>query len=168
MIEKVSTACFSGHRSERLPQTSDGIDHLRIRLYEEIDKTVTDGLCTFLFGGCYGFDLICAETVLIHKRVIASQNDTKIKLIAVLPFEGQANRWSISDRDAYFRILERCDKVITLSKRYTSDSYYERNQYMVDNSSKLICYYDGKRGGTEYTIKYAKKAGLEIVNTYQA
>ncbi|KKI50583.1 hypothetical protein CHK_1877 [Christensenella hongkongensis] len=28
---------------------------------------------------------------------------------------------------------------------------------MVNNSSSLICYYDGKRGGTEYTLKYALK-----------
>ncbi len=33
---------------------------------------------------------------------------------------------------------------------------------MVDRSSLLICYYDGKTGGTQSTVAYAEKLGLEV------
>jgi hypothetical protein len=37
---------------------------------------------------------------------------------------------------------------------------------MVDKSSKLICYYDGSGGGTGYTVEYAKKRSVQVVNLY--
>ena len=47
---------------------------------------------------------------------------------------------------------------------FTAGCYHERNRYMVDNSSKLICYYDGSGGGTGYTVEYVKKRSIQIVN----
>lgn len=38
---------------------------------------------------------------------------------------------------------------------------------MVDNSSKLVCYYDGSGGGTRYTVEYANKQSVEVVNIYK-
>ena len=38
---------------------------------------------------------------------------------------------------------------------------------MVDNSSRLICYYNGCSGGTAFTVRYAGKKGLEIVNLFE-
>jgi len=35
---------------------------------------------------------------------------------------------------------------------------------MVDNSSKLICYYNGSGGGTGYTVDYAEKHSVPIIN----
>jgi len=42
---------------------------------------------------CYGFDLICAEQVLIRKQIIRNTDPAKIKLVAVVPFEDQAAKW---------------------------------------------------------------------------
>ena len=41
----------------------------------------------------------------------------------------------------------------------------ERNRYMVDHSDICNCYYctDGK-GGTAYTVRYAEKKEIPIVN----
>ena len=38
----------------------------------------------------------------------------------------------------------------------------ERNDFMINNSSLIIALYDGKHGGTDYTIKKAKDKGLKI------
>ena len=38
-----------------------------------------------------------------------------------------------------------------------------RNRYLVDHANFLIAVYDGKPGGTQYTVEYARKKGLEIV-----
>ncbi len=68
-------------------------------------------------------------------------NPKILKLIAVVPFEEQA--------------------------RYHQGCYYERNRYMVDHSSRMMCYYDGDKGGTEYTVKYAEQNNLQITNLYE-
>lgn len=41
---------------------------------------------------------------------------------------------------------------------------HERNRYMADNSSRLICYYDGSSGWTGYTVEYAKSKSMHVIN----
>ena len=38
---------------------------------------------------------------------------------------------------------------------------------MVDGSSRLICWFDGTEGGTSFTLRCAKRKGLEIDNLYE-
>lgn len=35
---------------------------------------------------------------------------------------------------------------------------------MVDNADVLVCAYDGKSGGTSYTLDYALKSGKVVIN----
>ena len=39
----------------------------------------------------------------------------------------------------------------------------ERNQFMVDNSSRMIALFDGQAGGTKDTIDYAKNKSLTTI-----
>lgn len=89
-----------------------------------------------------------------------------IKLIAIVPFEEQANSWKEENRELYFNTLAKCDDVITLNTNHIQGCYHERNRYMVDHSSRLICYYNGSGGGTGYTVNYAEKNNLQITNVY--
>lgn len=164
MKMKNKTLCFSGHRTVKLPKDKDKLTYLLQSLYNEIDKAIFEGYDTFIFGACYGFDLLCAEQVLLRKKIIQYKNPVNIKLIAAVPFEEQAAKWNEQDREKYFNILSKCDDVVILNKHYRTGCYHERNRYMVDNSSKLICYYDGSGGGTGYTVEYAKKRSIQIVN----
>ena len=164
MKMKNKTLCFSGHRSEKLPKEKDEFNFMIQSLYNEIDIAIYKGYDTFIFGACYGFDLLCAEQVLKRKQIIRNTDPVSIKLIAAVPFEEQAVRWREQDRDKYFSVLSKCDDVVILNKRFKVGCYHERNRYMVDNSSKLICYYDGSGGGTGYTVEYAKKRSIQIVN----
>lgn len=52
-------------------------------------------------------------------------------------------------------------------KKYCKQAFHIRNRYMVDHSSRLICYYDGQLGGTDYTVNYARKKGLDIINLHK-
>ncbi len=113
---------------------------------------------------CYGFDLICAEQVLKRKLVVRHTDPANINLIAVAPFETHAARWREQDREKYYNILSKCDEVIILNKQYKSGCYHERNRHMVDNSSKLICYYNGSGGGANYTVEYAERQSIQIIN----
>lgn len=167
MHTKETSLCFTGHRNENLPQTSEGMQNLKTQIWNEVEKAIEDGVDTFYFGGCRGFDLICAEIVSRRKRVIKMSDPKRIALICVVPFEEQAARWRESDREMYYNILPLSDEVITLNTHYKQGCYHERNRYMVDNSSRVICYYDGGTGGTAYTVNYAKQHNLQITNLYE-
>lgn len=166
MTNKENSLCFSGHRRERLPKNRKDMQKLKKRLYNEIDNAIKNGIYTFYFGACYGFDLMCADIVLKRRIIINLITPVKIKLIAVIPFENQSERWSNPDIQLYNNILKQCDRVITLNKDYKNGCYFERNRYMVDHSETLICYYNGGKGGTAYTVDYAKENNLKIINLY--
>ena len=163
-LYKEKTICFSGHRN--LPTNSYQYEKLWIDLYEEIEKAIKDGFDTFLMGACYGFDLLAAEMVLVQKTLIIKEQK-RIKLIAAIPFKEQAAKWKEKDREKYFKILKQCDEVIYVNIQYSFNCYHKRNRFMVDNSSRLICYYDGGKSGTGYTVHYAKKMGCEEINLYK-
>ncbi len=158
------TLCFSGHRTEKLPKNKNEFNLMIQSLIYEINKAISEGYDTFMFGACYGFDLICAEQVLMRKQIVRHTDPVHINLVAVVPYEEQASRWKMQDREKYFNVLSRCDEVITLNRHYQSGCYHERNRYMVDNSSRLICYYDGSSGGTKYTVKYAESKAIPVFN----
>lgn len=165
MNNREQSLCFSGHRSEKLPHNKEKLENLESRISEEVNKTIVTGFHIFYFGACYGFDLLCADIVLKRKRIISDPKG--IKLIAVVPFEEQAKNWNKENREIYYNTLAECDNVITLNTKYHQGCYYERNRYMVDHSSKMICYYDGGKGGTAYTVNYAEKNHLKIKNLYE-
>lgn len=90
-----------------------------------------------------------------------------ISLTAVIPFEGQAERYNIYDKRVYRRLLELADKVIVLSDYYYPRCFLDRDKFMVENASYLIAYYDGReKGGTYYTVKKARARGIPIINVY--
>ena len=155
---------FTGHRPELLPFSENELsaDCIRVKamILDKIMSSAAKGCDTFLNGGARGGDIIFAEQVLLVKAT----EYPNIQLITVVPHEGQANSWSESWRERYFRILELSTDVIMLSSRYTRDCYHVRNRYLVDNAEKLLALYNGgATGGTAYTVKYARQKNREII-----
>lgn len=147
-----NTVAFSGYRSEKLPEN---IDPIRINLKESIQDCIEKGYDTFLCGMADGFDLMAAELVIDFKK------STEVKLICIVPFDdGRAKN------EFYNYVLENSDDRIVLSDKFSYNSYYKRNDYMIDNCDMLICYYDGRYGGTEYTVDYANKKGVPVINLW--
>lgn len=167
MIKKEKAVCFSGHRPEKLPKEKQELEQLRDQISEAVEKAIEDGYDTFIAGGARGFDLMCAEVVNFRKRIIKPTDPVLIRLISVIPYEEQAIRWKESERELYYEMMAKSDDVIMLNSHYHSQAFYKRNRYMVDNSSRLICYYNGSGSGTGYTIKYAKGEQLDIINLYK-
>ncbi len=153
------TVSFSGYRSSKLPSGGDeqskDIIKLKNSLYETIEKAINDGYDTFLVGMADGFDTFAGEEVLKLK-----QKHRHIKLIAVLPFDDAKKQTSAL-------LLNGADEVMSVSSHYNASVYHKRNNYLVDNSSRLICYYDGLHGGTCYTVEYAISKNKNIVNLYK-
>ena len=108
-----------------------------------------------------GFDIIAAELVLLLKK---AYKKAKIKLICVLPFKTQSEKFPMEWKKRYDKIIEKADEVICLAENYHPSNYQVRNKYMVDRSDIVVTWFDGQSGGTKNTITYAEKKGKQIIN----
>lgn len=152
---KECTCCFTGHRM--LPQNK--LSNISVSLEEIIIKYINEGYRYFGAGGALGFDTFAAETLLTLKRKYPY-----IKLILVLPCLSQTKGWNKFDVDRYNYIKTQADKIVYISKEYTSDCLLKRNRHLVNYSSLCICYLSKNSGGTAYTVNYANKNNLKIEN----
>ena len=164
MNDRQNTCFILGHRPKKLPfgndESSPDCRRLKMWLYCELDKMRENGVTTFLSGMAPGVDIIAARIVLELRR---DHPDENIRLVAVLPYEGQADRWPEMYRARYFRILSKADEVITLHTRRTDECMQEGIRYMLESSSHLIAVCNGSEGGTTYSVDSAMKDGLDIV-----
>ena len=151
------TCAFTGHRMHKLPGGSDEQSPERIELIKRMDDVILTliekmGVRHFITGMAIGVDMYAAERVLRLK-----DRYPDIRLEAAIPCRDQASRWSKSHRCLYERILSSCDSVTYLGQEYTSSCMILRNMYMVDNADYLFAVWDGSKGGTGNTVKYALK-----------
>ena len=160
------SACFSGHRPQRLPWGYNESDPRHDLLLERIDiaimAAIDDGITHFYCGGALGTDTWAAEMVLEKKQEIDG-----ISLEIVIPFLGQERRWPENERARYRYLLLSADGFIVLEPKYTRSCMMLRNRYMVESSSRLIAVYDGEPiGGTWQTIKMAieRELSLDIID----
>ena len=163
---KKSTVAFSGHRTNRIAKfTTDrqrffiNVAHNTWAAIEEF--CIKKGYHTFLSGMADGFDIIAAEEVLRLKKEYPY-----IRLKCVIPFKGQADRYTEADRQRYNNILAQADEVITLSETYFEGCFLRRNDYLLENSAFLMVYYDAIAtvGGTFYTLKRAVEKKMKFAN----
>jgi len=160
-------ACaFTGHRPRRFSfgydEEHEKCNQLKSVLADQIAMLVGAGVTTFYTGMALGVDQWAAMIVLKLKKELDA-----LRLIAVLPCETQANKWSVDQRERYFNILAECDDVITLSRHYTPTCMFERNRYLVDHAEYLLTVYDnGLHGGTAYTVQYAEERGRKVISIH--
>ena len=146
---------FTGHRSiepERIVLLPRELDEL-------LERLICEGYLDFRCGGAQGFDTIAALKVLEKRKKYPN-----IKLHLFLPCKDQTRGWSDSAKAAYSAVLERADSVEYQSEEYTKWCMHARNRAMVDGSDLCVAYCTSSSGGTAYTLLYAKKNGVEILN----
>ena len=119
------------------------------------------GYRNFLCGMAVGFDIEAAEAVLALREEFVG-----VRIVAIVPFEGMQRGFSEEWRRRFEHIVAEADEVITLAPKYSVEVYAVRNNFLVDNSSAIIAYFDGSKGGTAYTVRRAVKGLLRIVNLY--
>lgn len=149
------TCCFTGHRDISWQDKQIIIE----RLETAILKLIGEGVVYFGAGGALGFDTLAAQSVLRLRKQFPH-----IKLILVLPCPTQAEKWGDLDQQIYEDIKRQADKVVYTSDWYTSGCMHKRNRHLVDNSSVCICYLTKQHGGTAYTVDYARKQNIAIIN----
>ena len=147
--------CFTGHRHI----SPEYADEMLFQLNRTIDILIRSGVTTFRSGGAVGFDTVAALVVLEKRNV-----HPHIKLEMCIPCRDQASRWSQEEIEIYNAILAQADKVTVLNEKYTPYCMHQRNRYMVDGSDFCIALLTSKEGGTAYTVNYAKKKGVKVIN----
>lgn len=152
-VDQSLTAAFTGHRNY------DGCVDEALR--QTITTLFDRGIHTFLSGMAVGFDLAAAEAVLELRLSLP-----ELRLIAVVPFVGQAYCFPVAERVRYDSILAAADQTIVIEEHYTPACYAHRNDFLVDQASVLVAYYDGSTGGTRYTVKRARRLKSEVLNLW--
>lgn len=139
------TAFFTGHRNINL-------SHQNV-IEQMIDYAIAQGVNHFLSGMAIGTDTIAATT--LSKR--------NLPWTAVIPFIGQEKRWSIRQQKDYQSCLASAREVIVIEKVFSPQSYYRRNDYMINHSQLCLAVFDGRNSGTDHAVKGAMTKRLNVL-----
>ena len=112
----MESCSFTGHRPSRFVfqynESHAACVALKSKLYHTIRALdLQKGIWQYFTGCALGADLWAGEAVLSLK-----EQYNMIKLICVVPFEGQDRNWSEPQRLRYSRLLANSNEVITLAK----------------------------------------------------
>ena len=155
--------CFSGYRPEKMPpdmsEHAPAFRQMTDRLRQEIVHAAQSGYCCFLSGMSRGFDLWAAEAVLSLQK-----EGLPIELWAAVAFPSMQEYWEPEWQARYRTVLRQASRVFSVADAYVPNCYTMRDRLLVEKSSMCICFFDGKPGGTQYTVNYARKRGLTVVN----
>ena len=149
-INKAKTCAVTGHRKVSK-------DIKKENVINALKTAILDGYDTFLVGMALGFDTVCFQVLEDLRK------DYKIRIIACVPCITQSYKFSLEQKEEYDRMIKSSDEVVLVSENYTKYCMKKRNDYMVNNSSRLICYLRQNFGGTFYTVNKAKKENLKII-----
>ena len=149
------TCCFTGHRD----LSSTDRDFINQQLVPTLIQLIESGVIYYGSGGALGFDTIAAINILRPKS-----RYPHIKLILVLPCRSQTHRWKREDIRVYEEIKRAADKVTYTSEEYTPGCMHKRNRHLVDHSGTCVAFLKKPNGGTKYTVDYARRAGLTVIN----
>lgn len=157
-LKKEQSVAFTGHRLipyGKLPILKATLRNTIIELYAK-------GYNNYYCGIAMGFDLLSAEVILSLKTEYK-----ELRLIAVVPYRNQDERFSFTDKRRYRSILNRADETIILRENYCQGCLLRRNDYMLAHSNQVIAYFDGEnKGGTFYTCRNAQAEGMPVINLF--
>lgn len=160
------SAAFSGHRLHKIiksAQTPKLIVGIRNEIYVTVDKLYQAGYRNFITGMALGFDLWAGSAVMEMKN---SPDFPGMTLTCAIPFPDQHGRYDIDSTKLYYDILDAADFHTILSPNYHPMCFHIRNDWMLNHSTALICYYNGIKGGTAYTVDNARKSGHTVINLH--
>ena len=161
VISRNTTVCFTGHRPEKLPCEGNPdapiTKILKSVLYKEVLGCINNGCNRFITGMARGVDLWAGEIILELKA-----RGYDIDLVAAMPYKGHGAGLHNEEKWIFGNIMLKADEVVFVNEAYSNLCMRKRNEYMIDNSGKLIAVVCCYKSGTGQTISLAKKAGLDV------
>ena len=163
MPARQESCCFTGHRPAKLPwgyrETDPRCIELKKRIADAVMLAYEEGYRHFLCGMAQGCDLYFCEAVLSLR-----EKYPEITVEAAIPCPTQADAWPAAERRRYHDLVARCNMETLVSDIYSPTCMQRRDRYMVDHAMLLIAAFDGTAGGTRYTVEYALRRGIEILD----
>jgi len=154
------TVCFTGHRE--LGNEAE-VRRLRELLAGEVERLTAAGATTFRAGGALGFDTEAAIAVLRQKK-----KTPRIRLELLLPCRDQCAHWAPRDIELYEKIRAHADSYTYLSEHYYRGVMQVRNRALVDGADACVAFLRADaHGGTAYTVDYATKKGVPVINLFE-
>ena len=149
----ISIATFTGHRTYQ----GEADEALR----EAVEALYDEGVRTFRVGMAEGFDLAAGAAV-----VALSERHEDVVIEAIVPFPAFALRFGVRGKMLYDSVIASADVVLYADMAYHRAIFHRRNDMLVEGADVVVAWYDGSRGGTDYTIRRAHKIGCRIINLF--
>lgn len=161
MIGRDKAVAITGYDISKILETSlelNLLNELLNLISTSIDKLHADGYTTFISPVNDGFEMLAANSVIKSKEKYPD-----INLIVVLPSIVADSKLSSPDKYRYKRILEKADKTVIIADKELYPSV-KLIDYIVDNSSCVLCYCDGKHYVTEQIYSLAQRENRTTIN----
>ena len=161
ICDRKYSVAFTGHRAMTYA-AGDSAGALRGRLDATLQELYARGARTLYSGMAEGFDLLAARAVLDLQR-----QHSDVQLVAAVPFRGHGRSFSAVVQRDYEQILHSANRVEVLAEEYSRECFLHRDDYMVERSAAVVAWFDGRAGGTAYTVARARSLGCEVINLYR-
>ena len=159
MTQREQTCCVTGHRI--IPPGEEQKIYTRARYI--IRKLIWEkNVRYFGVGGAVGFDMIVSEYLMYLK----AHKEHQLKIISVLPYPEwrDTEDWDDVLRRREDRILFASDKIVYVRPQKENGVYLLRDRKLVNGSAWCVSYCNRVPSGTAYTVRYALKHGVKVMN----
>lgn len=150
--------CGTGHRPDKLGgYTKEVAERIAEMCYGYLEKWEPLDEVEVISGGALGFDQGLAAGAIL----------AGVPFTLALPFPGFEDRWPQSSKAYLYRLMDMAKKVhFVCEPGYAGWKMQKRNEWMVDNSNRVVSLWNGTTGGTANCIAYASKVGKPIDNLW--
>lgn len=151
-IDTEHAVAFTGYRPQKLPlQCCQQVQSvLQMQLQQVVLFAMAHGYTIYLNGCMSGWDILAAEMIIFLRHT-----HPQLSCITIAPFRRQYftnENWTREWKARALAVYKKSDQSFYMSENYARGIYYARDRYLVDQASLIIAYYDGKPGGTQYTL----------------
>lgn len=86
-----------------------------------------------------------------------------VPFVAAIPFEGFESRWYESTKNKYYQLLTKAAEVVQVCQgEFAAWKMQRRNEWVINNCTRLGAVFDGTDGGTANTVGYARSVGKMV------
>ena len=131
---------------------------LRLLLLNRITLLRTQGVTGFCAVLDAGMGLYAAESIAQLRGT-----DGALRLICVVPWEGQATKWTPELRDRFFNVQAGCAEVLTVSPVWTADCEISAMLNAIDLAETVLAVSGEGDALLPVALRYAEKLNRRIL-----
>ena len=140
-MKKEHCCAIIGQHPLRFPwgfdEEADECRHMKLELAQHIMALRQCGVTEFQIACDPGVGLYSGEIINIVR-----EKDKAIHLTCVLPFEGQATKWTPLLRERYFNMLADCTDISYIAFHKQPNAQFLAYQHIIRQSNLLMAVYD--------------------------